>query len=117
LHCTTAAVVLFICFIYLLLCHKLFYTFGLWMTLGRDSGSAEKLGSKTAQPQSLFRYDGKRSDCTSVVPWKQCRCLVWDETCPDTLAQSYLNLAVTGAGVAANDAESHKQHFWNVLLQ
>ena len=42
------------------------------------------------------------------VPWANGRCLVWDFTCPDTLAASHLNRAVLGSGVVANDAESRK---------
>jgi len=53
----------------------------------------------------------------SVVPWKQGRCLVWDVTCPDTLAQSHLNLAVTGAEAVANDAESHKPVKYDAISQ
>ena len=43
-----------------------------------------------------------------VLPWAKGRCLVWDFTCPDTLAASHLNRAVLGSGVVANDAESRK---------
>ena len=42
------------------------------------------------------------------MPWKHSRCLVWDVTCPDTLAPSHLNRAVTVPGVVATDAESRK---------
>ena len=34
--------------------------------------------------------------------------MAWDFTCPDTLAASHLNRAVTGAGEVANDAEERK---------
>ena len=44
-----------------------------------------------------------------MMPWKQGRCLVWDVTCPDTLAPSHLNRAVTGAGAVASEAESKKR--------
>ena len=36
------------------------------------------------------------------------RCLVWDFTCPDTLAASHLNRAVVSPGSVANDAEDRK---------
>jgi hypothetical protein len=42
------------------------------------------------------------------MPWSNGRCLVWDFTCPDTLAVSHLNRAVIGPGTVANDAESRK---------
>src|SRR5664279_2919022 len=60
------------------------------------------------EPSSLSRADGKRPDSMTLMPWKQGRCLVWDVTCSDTLAPSHLNRAVTGPGVVATDAESHK---------
>jgi hypothetical protein len=34
--------------------------------------------------------------------------MVWDFTCPDTLAVSHLNRAVAGPSTVANDAESRK---------
>ena len=61
------------------------------------------------EPTSLARSDGKRPDGMSMMPWKQGRCLVWDVTCPDTLASSHLNHAVTGAGEVATVAESNKR--------
>ena len=60
------------------------------------------------EPNSLCRDDGKRPDGLTVLPWANGRCLVWDFTCPDTLAASHLNRAVLGSGVVANDAESRK---------
>ena len=36
------------------------------------------------------------------------RCLVWDFTCPDTLAASHLNRAVLSPGAVANEAEKRK---------
>ncbi len=60
------------------------------------------------EPTSLFRSDGKRPDGMSLMPWKRGQCLVWDVTCPDTLAASYLNRAVNGAGAVANEAERRK---------
>jgi len=60
------------------------------------------------EPSSLSRDDGKRPDGLTVLPWANGRCLVWDFTCPDTLASSHLNRAVLGPGTVANDAESRK---------
>jgi hypothetical protein len=60
------------------------------------------------EPTSLCRDDGKRPDGLTVLPWAHGRCLVWDFTCPDTLAASHLNHAVLGPGVVANDAETRK---------
>lgn len=60
------------------------------------------------EPNSLCREDGKRPDGLSVLPWANGRCLVWDFTCPDTLAASHLNAAVLSPGAVANAAESLK---------
>jgi hypothetical protein len=61
------------------------------------------------EPTSLFRSDGKRPDGMTLMPWKRGQCLVWDVTCPDTLASSYVNRAVTGAGAVADEAERRKR--------
>jgi len=45
------------------------------------------------------------------------RCLGWDVTYPDTLAQSHLNLTVPGAGAVANDDESHKRAKYDAISQ
>ena len=60
------------------------------------------------EPKSLSRDDGKRPDGLTVLPWANGRCLVWDFTCPDTLAASHLNRAVVSPGTVANDAEDRK---------
>jgi len=61
------------------------------------------------EPRSLMRQDDKRPDGMTLVPWSSGRCLAWDFTCPDTLAASHLNSAVTGCGVVATEAESKKK--------
>ena len=60
------------------------------------------------EPHSLCRDDGKRPDGLTVMPWANGRCLVWDLTCPDTLAASHLSHAVRSPGAVATDAESRK---------
>ena len=67
------------------------------------------------EPSSLSRDDGKRPDGLTVMPWSNGRCLVWDFTCPDTLAVCHLNRAVIGPGTVANDAESRKATKYNSL--
>ena len=56
------------------------------------------------EPSGLYRSDG-----ASIVPWKEGRVLVWDATCPDTLAPSYLSIATAEAGAVAREAEHRKQ--------
>ena len=60
------------------------------------------------EPTFLRRENGKRPDGLTVLSWANGRCLVWDFTCPDTLAASHLNRAVQSPGTIANDAESRK---------
>jgi len=57
------------------------------------------------EPTSLSRSDGKRPDGLTIMPWKHGRCMVWDVTCPDTLAPIHLNRAVTGPSAVASFAE------------
>jgi len=69
------------------------------------------------EPPSLFRSDGRRPDGMSMIPWKQGRCLVWDVTCPDTLAKSHLNVAGSTAGAVASEAEAHKRAKYSAISQ
>ena len=47
------------------------------------------------EPVGLYRSDGKRPDGASVVPWRGGgEILVWDATCPDTLAPSHSSMAI-----------------------
>ena len=61
------------------------------------------------EPTGLYRTDGKRPDGASIVPWKGGRALVWDATCPDTLALSYEQISVREAGAVASEAERRKR--------
>ena len=42
------------------------------------------------EPTGLLRSDGKRPDGVTLAPWKCGQLLVWDATCPDTFAPSYM---------------------------
>jgi hypothetical protein len=68
------------------------------------------------EPTALERNDGKRPDGMSLVPWKEGRCLVWDFTCPDTLATSHRNVAISGQGKVARNAEEKKRSKYSKLL-
>jgi hypothetical protein len=67
------------------------------------------------EPRSLSRDDGKRPDGLTMLPWANGRCMVWDFTCPDTLAVSHLNRAVLSPGAVANDAEHRKSAKYRFL--
>ena len=44
----------------------------------------------------------------TTVPWKCGKLLVWDATCPDTFAPSYVSQATTAAGEVAAQEEERK---------
>ena len=61
------------------------------------------------EPKLLAQHDDRRPDGLSLTPWSNGRCLAWDFTCPDTLAPSHINTAITGQGKVANEAEAKKR--------
>ena len=64
------------------------------------------------EPPGLHRSDGKQVDGLTTFPWTQGKSLVWDFTCRDTLAISYLGATSKEAGRAAKLAERTKAtHF------
>jgi len=70
--------------------------------------SSAKIPSRL-EPSGLQRSDGKRPDGITVVPWKCGKLLVWDATCPDTFAPSYISSAASEAGLVAASAEERKE--------
>ena len=52
-----------------------------------------------------------------MVPWKSGRLLVYDTTCPDTFAPSYLPSAASGVGAVAAAAEERKKRKYSHLDQ
>jgi len=61
------------------------------------------------EPAGTFRDDGKKPDGLSLIPWSKGKCLLWDSTCADTLAASYLTSTSKSAGAAAQSRESEKR--------
>jgi len=57
----------------------------------------------TKEPLGLFRSDGRRLDGLTLMPWKNGRCVTWDVTVTDTLAQSYLTVTSGSTGAAADE--------------
>ena len=60
------------------------------------------------EPSGIVREDNKWPDGMTNVAWSHGRHLVWDFTCPDTLAPSHLRSTATEAGSAAKEAEERK---------
>jgi len=53
------------------------------------------------EPSGLLRTDGKRPDSVTLLSWKQGKCVTWDVTVSDTLAQSYVHETSQTPGAAA----------------
>jgi len=60
------------------------------------------------EPVGCARDDGKRPDGMTLVPWSAGKCLLWDFTCVDTFAASYINETSIQLSAAANLAERKK---------
>jgi len=60
------------------------------------------------EPNRLSLSDQKRPDGVTLVPWFRGRYLLWDDTCPDTLAPSHVGGSAVMAGATADQAESAK---------
>lgn len=69
------------------------------------------------EPVGLVRTDGKRADGLTLTPWKYGRSLVWDATCVDTLASSYLHLTSKHPGAAANLACTKKERLYTEIAK
>ena len=67
------------------------------------------------EPASVLHSDGKWPDGISVVPWQRGKLLVWDATCSDTFAPSYI--ARSGAGLVAAEVEGRKRVRYSNLAQ
>jgi len=61
------------------------------------------------EPDGCSRSDGKRPDGMTLVPWKGGKSLIWDATCSDTMAASYIDLTSKKSGEAARMGEDRKR--------
>lgn len=69
------------------------------------------------EPPGLFRDDGKRLDGMTLMPWSRGQMLVWDSTCTDTLALSYIHLSSSKSGSVAELAASNKTRKYSRILE
>ena len=68
------------------------------------------------EPEGLCRDDGKRPDGMTLVPWSHGQILVWDATCWDTLARSYVKGSATCAGSVALKAANRKRSVYTDII-
>ena len=61
------------------------------------------------EPNGLSNSDGKRPDGLTQFTWKGGKCLIWDVTCVDTVALSYIASTSANPGGAADHAEAAKR--------
>ena len=70
------------------------------------------------EPPGLHRSDQRRVDGMTTFPWSAGKSLVWDFTCRDTLAMSYVGATSREAGKAAELAEKRKAtHYQDLAAQ
>ena len=69
--------------------------------------SSAKIPSRL-EPSGVYRADVKRPYGISFVPWKNGKLLVWDATCTDTFAPSYIASATSNARSVAALAKERK---------
>ena len=68
------------------------------------------------ESSGLHRSDGKPPDGASLVLWKRGKVLVWDATCEDTFAPSYISRAAMEDGLVTRHAEERKQAKYRHLV-
>ena len=72
--------------------------------------------SATKEPLGVSRANGKRPDGLTLFPWKNGKCLLWDYTCSDTLAPSYVEGSAKSPGYVAKEGEVRKfKHYENLV--
>ena len=67
------------------------------------------------EPSGLARSDGKHPDGITISPWEKGCTLIWDATCKDTFAASYVDVANNSAGSVAAMAEDRKKKIYEAL--
>uniref|UniRef100_A0A8D8T3R7 Uncharacterized protein n=2 Tax=Cacopsylla melanoneura TaxID=428564 RepID=A0A8D8T3R7_9HEMI len=60
------------------------------------------------EPTGMAREDGKRPDGATIIPWSCGQVLIWDFTCVDTFAKSYVKQTRCTPGAAAEQASVRK---------
>ena len=68
------------------------------------------------EPLGCSRNDGKRPDGLTLIPWSKGKSLLWDFTCSDTFASSYIQFSSNKAGSVAAQAEDKKKAKYTNLM-
>jgi len=68
------------------------------------------------EPPGLIRGDGKRPDGATQISWRSGHPLLWDFTCPDTLAPLHIRKSSFLVGAVAEGAEARKIIKYSGLL-
>ncbi len=68
------------------------------------------------EPPGCSRPDGKKPDGLTLVPWEKGKSLLWDYTCRDTFARSYVHKTTHEPGYAAKKAEEDKKIHYKDLM-
>lgn len=71
----------------------------------------------TLEPIGMYRDDDKRPDGMSLTTWSKGKCLVWDATCVDTLAPSYITKTKITAGRAAEMQTLKKRKKYQTIIE
>jgi len=69
------------------------------------------------EPSGCSRSDGKKPDGLTLIPWKSGKCLIWDFSCRDTFAPSYVKGSAARAGHVATLTEIDKHKLYEQLTQ
>uniref|UniRef100_A0A8D8YZR5 Uncharacterized protein n=1 Tax=Cacopsylla melanoneura TaxID=428564 RepID=A0A8D8YZR5_9HEMI len=67
--------------------------------------------SSRLEPNGLLREDGKRPDGITNIAWERGKFLVWDVTCVDSMAKSYLDCSLVPV-YPGESATKNKQPRW-----
>jgi hypothetical protein len=67
------------------------------------------------EPTGLCAVSDLRPDGVTLIPWSRGKALVWDFTCPDTLAPSHVRQSSVSAGAVAKIAERNKSSKYKSL--
>ncbi len=67
------------------------------------------------EPSGLSRDDGKKPDGLTLIPWERGQSLVWDATCIDTAADSYVYQSSKKSGSAAEFAQNRKHGLYSYV--